>query len=44
MIKLKKNKNLLGFTPSEAEQSLRGMELHYKKKKHKKIKAYRKSV
>ena len=44
MTELKKNKKLLGFTPSKAEQSLRGMELNQKKKKHKKINPYRKSV
>ena len=32
----------LGFTPCKAEQPLKGMELE--KNKHKKIKAYRKSV
>ena len=32
----------MGFTPCEAEQSLQGMS--YKKKEHKKIKAYRKSL
>ena len=35
----------LGFTPCKAEQSLRGIELQKKKKKrHKKFKAYRKSL
>ena len=33
---------LLVFTPCKAEQPPRGMEL--KKKKHKKVKAYRKSI
>ena len=32
----------LRFTPCKAEQALQGME--FKKKKHKNIKAYRKSV
>ena len=33
----------LGFTPCKAKQPLQGMEC-YKKKMHKKIKAYRKSL
>ena len=32
----------LGFTPRKAEQPLQGMELQ--EKKHKKVKAYKKSV
>ena len=33
---------LMGFTPCKAEQPLRGMKLQ--EKKHKKVKAYRKSI
>ena len=35
---------LLGFTPCNAEQPLQGKAWSYRKKKHKKIKAYRSSV